>query len=99
MATKKTKKNDTLNNWLSVENAIDTVELVNTVALKSTEKVFTKGFEVVEKMQKTSGKLIKKGFKFSAKQHDIAFDALDATKEKAVKTIKKVSKKFRKKSA
>ena len=94
----KNKKNKT-NKYFTVENAVDTVSLVNTVALTSTEKVFDKGFEVVEKLQSLADKLLKKGFKFSAKQNDVVFDALEDTKEKAVKTYNKVSKRFNKKAA
>ncbi|RNC84143.1 MAG: hypothetical protein ED556_11835 [Winogradskyella sp.] len=94
----KNKKNKD-NKYFTLENAIDTVSLVNTVALTTTEKVFDKGFETVEKLQSLTDKLLKKGFKFSAKQHDVMFDALEDTKEKAVKTYKKVSKRFNKKAA
>jgi len=78
---------------------INTVNLVNNKALSTTEKVFDKGFEVTEKLQSLTNKLLKKGFKFSAKQHDLVFDTLEDTKEKAIKTYKKVSKRFAKKAA
>lgn len=96
MATKNTKK---INKWLSVENAIDTVELVNTVALTSTETAFNKGFKAVEKLQNATDKYLKLGFKFSTKQHDVVFDTLENSKEKTVKKFKKVAKRFNKKSA
>ena len=87
------------NKFFTVENAVDTVSFINTVALTSTEKAFDKGFDVVEKLQSFTDKVLKKGFKFSAKQHDAMFDALDDTKEKAVKTYNKVSKRLNKKAA
>ena len=94
----KNKKNKT-NKFFTVDNAIDAISLANTVALTSTEKAFDKGFEVVEKLQSLTDKFLKKGFKFSAKQHDAMFDTLDETKEKVVKTYNKVSKRFNKKAA
>lgn len=94
-----TKNNNTTGRFFTLENAIDTFSLVNTVALTSTEKVFTKGFDVVGKLQTKTDTLLKKGFKFSSKKHDEMFDVLDASKEKTVKALKKVSKKFNKKSA
>lgn len=96
MATNK-KNND--KKYLTVENAIDAVTLVNTVALTTTEKVFDKGFEVAEKLQALTDKFLKKGLKFSAEQQDNLFDTLEDTKEKAVKTYNKVSKRFNKKAA
>ncbi len=92
-------KNNKAKKYFTIENAVDTVSLVNTVALTSTEKVFDKGFEVVEKLQSLTDKLLKKGFKFSEKQQDVVFDTLEDTKEKAVKTFNKVSKRFGKKAA
>ena len=94
-----TKNKKSATKFFTVENAFDTVSLVNTIALSTTEKVFVKGFEVIENWQTSTDKLLKKGFKFSAKQHDAAFDMLDEAKEKAVKTFKKVSKKVNRKSA
>lgn len=94
-----TKTKNTASKFFTIENAIDTVSLVNTVALTSTEKAFTKGFDIVGEIQTKTEKLLKKGFKFSAKKHDEMFDMLDASKEKTVKTFNKVSKKFNKKSA
>jgi len=96
MAKNKNTKNK---KYLTVENAIDTALLVNTVAITTTEKVFDKGFEVAEKLQSLTEKYLKKGLKFSAEQQDVVFDALEDTKEKAVKTYNKVSKRFGKKAA
>jgi len=96
MATK-TKKNN--KKAVTVENAIDAATLVNTVALTTVETVVTKGFDVVEKMQAKTDSLLKKVFGFSAKKSDEMFDSLDASKEKAVKTLKKVTKRFSKKAA
>ena len=92
-------KENKVNRYFTVENAVDTVSLLNTAALTSTEKVFDRGFEVVEKLQSLTDKLLKKGFKFSEKQQDVVFDTLEDTKEKAVKTFNKVSKSFGKKVA
>lgn len=94
-----TKNKNTASNFFTIENAIDTASLVNTLALTSTEKVFTKGFDVIGKMQTKTDKILKNGFKFSAKKHDEMFDGLEASKEKAVKVFKKISKKFDKKTA
>lgn len=94
-----TKNKKAANKFFTVENAIDTVTLVNTVALTTTETVFAKGFETIERWQSATDKYVKKGFKFSAKQHDVVFDALEDSKEKVAKMYTKVSKKFAKKSA
>lgn len=88
-----TKNKKATRKFFTLENAIDTVSLVNTVALSSTEKVFTKTFGVVEKWQSSTDKILKKGLKFSAKKQDAAFDLLESSKEKAVTTLKKVTKK------
>ena len=96
MATK-TKKNN--KKTVTVENAIDAATLVNTVALTTVETAVTKGFEVVENLQTKTESLLKKVFGFSAKQQDLMFDTLDASKEKATKTLKKVTKRFSKKAA
>ena len=94
----KNKKNDN-KKYFTLENAIDTALTVNTVALTTTEKIFDKGFEVAEKLQSLTEEYLKKGLKFSAKQQDVVFDTLEDTKEKALKTYTKVSKRFTKKAA
>ena len=94
----KSKKNKNVK-YITVENAIDAVTFVNAVTLTATEKVFDISFDVTEKLQSFTDKLMKKGFKFSAKQYDTMFDTLEDTKEKTVKTYKKVSKRFNKEVA
>lgn len=96
MATK-TKKNT--KKAITINTVIDAATLVNTAALSTVETVVIKGFDVVENMQTKTDSLLKKVFGFSAKKSDDVFDTLDASKEKAVKTIKKVTKRFSKKAA
>ena len=92
-----TKTKNSVANYFTLENAKDAASLVNTVALSSTEKVFMKGFEVAEKLQATTDKLIKKGLKKSAKHQDFVFDTLEDSKVKALKLVKKATNIFNKK--
>ena len=64
----------------------------NDFALKSTEKVFTKSLEVAEIGFSFSNSVIKKGLQMTAKQQDLVFNVLEATKRKLVKKSKQSKK-------
>lgn len=83
--------------YLTLDNVKDSASLLNTVALSSTEKVFNKGFDVAEKIQATTEKLVKKGLALSAKQQDFVFDTLESSKANTVKIVKKATAVFNKK--
>lgn len=61
----------------------------NDFALKSTEKAVNKSLEMAEKGFSFSNSVIKKGLQMTAKQQDLVFNVLEATKEKLVKKSKK----------
>ena len=91
-----TKNKKSVSNILTFENALDTFSLVNTIALSSTEKIFNKGFSLIEKAQNTTDKYLKKGLAFSADKQEMTFDKLDETKAYSIKSFKKIQKKFKK---
>ena len=88
---KKNKK--TIAQYFTIENAKDSISLVNTIALTTTENVFTKTFTVLGKWQKAADETLKNGLQFSAKKQDLIFDTLEVSKEKAVKRFQKFNKK------
>ena len=94
MATNNTR---TIRNIFTFENALDSVTLVNRLALNATEKGFVKGFSLIEKGQGFTSKTLSKGFQFSAKQQDVVFNTLETSKEKASQTFKKATSFFNKK--
>ena len=94
MATNNTR---TIRNIFTFENALDSVTLVNRLALNATEKGFVKGFSLIEKGQGLTSKTLTKGFQFSAKQQDVVFNTLETSKGKVSKTIKKATTLFNKK--
>jgi hypothetical protein len=61
----------------------------NDFALKSTEKVFNKSLELADIGFSFSNSVIKKGLKMTAKQQDLVFSVLEATKGKLVKKSQK----------
>ena len=91
------QKTTSIKNFFTIENAVDSVNLANRIALDITEKGFTKGFSLIEKSQGFTDKKLKKGFQFSAKQQDVMFDTLETSKEKVSKTFKKATTLFDKK--
>ena len=92
---KKNKK--TIAQYFTIENAKDSVSLVNTVALTTTENVFTKAFTILGKWQKAADETLKNGLEFSAKKQNLIFDTLEVSKEKTVKRFKKSTAYFNKK--
>ena len=91
-----TKNNNTASKYFSKENINDSISFVNLIALSSTEKVFLKGFSLIEKLQNFTEKTIKEGLDTSAKHQESVFDNLDKSKEKVVKVISKTTSLFQK---
>ncbi|RMB60525.1 hypothetical protein EAX61_06805 [Dokdonia sinensis] len=58
---------------------------VNDFALKTTERAFTKSFEMSEKCVGVTGKIVKKGLQVSAAQQEMTFDILESIKKKVIK--------------
>ncbi len=77
----------------TAKKAIILSNKANDFALKSTEKAFNKSLELADKGFNFSNSMIKKGLQMTAKQQDLVFNVLEATKVKLVKKTKKAKQK------
>lgn len=76
----------------TAKKAIVLSNKANDFALKSTEKVFNKSLELAGIGFSFSNSVIKKGLQMTAKQQDLVFNVLEATKGKIVKNSKQTKK-------
>lgn len=58
---------------------------VNDFALATTEKAFTRSFNMATKCISINSMIVKKGFNIAASQQDMVFDLLETVKNKIVK--------------
>ena len=84
MATARKKQSKSL-----IENAtsmaLKFATKANDCALKTTEKAFSKSFEMSEKCSGTTHTIVKKGLTISAMQQDLVFDILSGIKKRIIK--------------
>jgi hypothetical protein len=73
----------------TTKKAIVLSNKANDFALKTTEKTFIKSLELAQIGFSFSNSVIKKGLQMTAKQQDLVFNVLEATKGKLVKNTKK----------